>query len=413
MSILVVEDSSVDRLAPITLARPAFAISCGAARLIDQLAGLGQSLHAVVRPHLRAIVAADYPELSVESPSDHRILIVNARLVPSVAARTELSRILQQGRAGVVRSNDTVAAALITHAEHLPAELTPESITNFLETSRLPELKAEFDLLQYSHDVIRYHLTTIVDNLQQRIAEGDYREVADGVFAAEGVVLGDLVATDTSAGPMLLERGARVGPLSYLAGPGYVGVNARISERSSVKTGTCLGHTTKVGGEIGASIIEPYSNKSHYGFLGHSYLGSWVNLGAGTSNSDLKNTYGQISVDRQGERIATGMQLLGTVVGDYTKTAIGTKIFTGKTIGACSMAYGFVTTSAPSFVNYARQFGQLTEMPVDVQITTQGRMFARRDVPQRECDRQLLRDLFVLTQAERDAAGTRPGQLSF
>ena len=98
------------------------------------------------------------------------------------------------------------------------------------------------------------------------------------------------------------------------------------------------------------------------------------------------------------------MQFLGCVVGDYSKTAINTSIFTGKTIGACSMAYGFVTTAVPSFVNYARSFNQITEIPVELMVLTQERMFIRRDVKQRPCDIKLIRDMYELTRNERQLA---------
>jgi glucose-1-phosphate thymidylyltransferase len=162
-----------------------------------------------------------------------------------------------------------------------------------------------------------------------------------------------------------------------------------------------IGHTTKIGGEVEASVIEPYTNKQHHGFLGHSYLGSWINLGAGTCNSDLKNTYGMVNVEHQGERIATGMQFVGCVIGDYSKSAINTSIFTGKTIGVCSMLYGFVISNVASFVNYARLFGQVAELPPDVMVATQRRMFQRRNVEQRPCDIQLLHDMYELSHEER------------
>jgi glucose-1-phosphate thymidylyltransferase len=110
-------------------------------------------------------------------------------------------------------------------------------------------------------------------------------------------------------------------------------------------------------------------------------------------------------MEYQGRKVSTGMQFLGCVMGDYAKTAINTGIFTGKTVGACSMLYGFVTTNVPSFVNYARLFGQVTELPVDVMVATQARMFARRNVVQRPCDMQLLQDMYRLTQHERQIAG--------
>ena len=127
-----------------------------------------------------------------------------------------------------------------------------------------------------------------------------------------------------------------------------------------LKDGVAIGARAKIGGEIEASIVEPLSNKQHHGFLGHSYVGSWVNLGAGTSNSDLKNTYGSVTMDYGGRRVPSGMQLVGCFIGDYAKTAVNTGIFTGKAIGVCSMAYGFVTTNVPGFTNYARSLGQVT-----------------------------------------------------
>jgi glucose-1-phosphate thymidylyltransferase len=99
------------------------------------------------------------------------------------------------------------------------------------------------------------------------------------------------------------------------------------------------------------------------------------------------------------------MQFLGCIVGDYAKSAINTGIFTGKTVGACSMLYGFVTTNVPSFVNYARSFGQVTEASVEIVVKTQARMFARSNVEQRPCDIQLLYDMYELTRHERQIAG--------
>ena len=110
-------------------------------------------------------------------------------------------------------------------------------------------------------------------------------------------------------------------------------------------------------------------------------------------------------MEYRGQKVATGMQFVGAIVGDYAKTAINTGIFTGKTIGACSMVYGFVTTNVPSFVNYARLFGQVTEAPVEVMVAAQKRMFERRGVAQRECDIQLLYAMHALSEHERKRSG--------
>ena len=121
-------------------------------------------------------------------------------------------------------------------------------------------------------------------------------------------------------------------------------------------------------------------------------------------------------MEYRGQKIDTGMQLLGCVIGDYAKTAINTGIFTGKTIGVCSMVYGLVTTNVPSFSNYARSFGQVTEAPAEVMITAQARMFARRNVKQRPCDAQLIRDMYALTAKRANSPTSRrryDGQCAF
>jgi UDP-N-acetylglucosamine diphosphorylase / glucose-1-phosphate thymidylyltransferase / UDP-N-acetylgalactosamine diphosphorylase / glucosamine-1-phosphate N-acetyltransferase / galactosamine-1-phosphate N-acetyltransferase len=409
MQIVLFEDDEVALLAPATLGRPAFAISCGSRLLVDLVGELGVPVHALVRPHLQALVAADFPQLASVFSDISQVpagpaLWVDARLVPSVAALEQLRQLINCGQPGAISADAaatgnehdvTVAAALVPSA--------PPSLAHLALTGS--KFRASLPILSWPHDIVRAHLATLGDHLAARIASGRYREIAPGVFAAADVQLGQYVVTDTSAGPIVLEEGVTVGPFSLLSGPAHLGKNCRVIEHAAIKHGTALGHTTKIGGEVEESIIEPYTNKQHHGFLGHSYLGSWINLGAGTSNSDLKNTYGQVNMEYAGQRVETGMQFVGAIMGDYTKTAINTSIFTGKVVGVCSMLYGFVTTNVPSFVNYARGFGQVSEAPVEVLVATQKRMFARRGVEQRPCDIQLLHDMHALTAGDRERLG--------
>ncbi|REK08632.1 MAG: glucose-1-phosphate thymidylyltransferase [Planctomycetota bacterium] len=406
MSIALFEDDLVCRLDPAAVGRPAFAITCGGYRLIDVVLALGQPVSAHVRPHLQSVVAADYADLQHEhAPKGQAALWLNARVVPSAAALDTLRRLLAGQRPGIVRSGDAVALALMPHDSRVDTTGANQSIAEQLAALNLPTLEWELPLFEYAHDIIRHHMAILCDNLEHRVACGDYEQRADGVFTGPDTKLGEYVVTDTSRGPIVLEAGATIGPYCYLSGPVYVGARARVLEYAALKDGVSIGHTTKIGGEVDASIVEPYTNKQHHGFLGHSYLGSWVNLGAGTCNSDLKNTYGLVNMEYRGEKVPTGMQFVGAIVGDYAKTAINTGIFTGKTVGVCSMVYGFVTTNVPSFVNYARLFGQVTEVPVEIMVSTQRRMFERRGVAQRECDIQLLLDMYALTDHERKQPG--------
>jgi glucose-1-phosphate thymidylyltransferase len=422
MQILVFEDKRVDRLYPSSCARPAYSLTCAGETLADWLDRLNpQSVVALVRPHLQAVAAVDRPAWRVSSgsaPIDGAgpTLFVNARLVPSAATFRRLSQIVAEGKDCVHWSGEEVACGLAVAAKP-PSSIDASRIGDFFELAGVENAAADAEstasareidpwpMLEYPHDVVRHNLSAFRENLDARLARGAYQQLRDGLFVAENVKLGEYLTVDCSAGPIVIEAGASVGPYCFLRGPAVIGRGARIIEHSAIKDSVSLGHTTKVGGEVEASVIEPFTNKQHYGFLGHSYLGSWINLGAGTCNSDLKNTYGEVKMEYRGKKVSTGMQFIGCVIGDYSKSAINTGIFTGKTIGVCSMVYGFVTTNVPSFVNYARLFGQVTELPVDVMVSTQKRMFARRNVQQQEHDVRLLQDMYELTRDERQLAG--------
>jgi len=438
MRVICFEDDQVERLAPITHARPAYAIRCGSFRLIDWLCSLTQpssegqngqiELSGVVREHLQTLQQQDYgidaPEsLTRDSAASGGVLLVNARLVPSTANFQRLQQMSAERARQLLwdAKSETLMAGwwpreecerLRQHGDFTWQMLRAEAESSVAQASRSPADQASIVATNHSpdasltafdwaHDVVAEHLRIVGDSVLWRTEHGDYTQREDGVFVGEGVEADLGTVFDTTAGPIVLEDGVQVGPFTLLKGPLHVGRGTRIVEHASIKDGSALAHTVKIGGEVEASIIEPYTNKQHYGFLGHSYLGSWINLGAGTSNSDLKNTYGKINVTYGAERVASGMQFLGCIMGDYSKTAINTGIFTGKTIGVCSMLYGFVTTNVPSFTNYARLFGQTSLLPPEVVVQTQARMFARRRVPQRPCDIQLIESMYRRTEAER------------
>jgi UDP-N-acetylglucosamine diphosphorylase / glucose-1-phosphate thymidylyltransferase / UDP-N-acetylgalactosamine diphosphorylase / glucosamine-1-phosphate N-acetyltransferase / galactosamine-1-phosphate N-acetyltransferase len=407
--LLLFEDHMVERLSPLNYGKPTYALSCAAERLVDLVRKQTKiPVRAWVRPHLRELEAADYPEICLgDHESSGKMLLVNARLVPAVTQIARLEKLYQSQEELLLYQDETLVAALL----HEPRGLFQVPVANWLATLRArPQLAAthepDWDLFVYPHDVVRLHQKYLPENLAERLRSDNLRQTQDGLFVGDNVTLGAHLTVETSKGPVIIEADSTLGPFCFLRGPLYLGRGARINEHAALKDGTCLAHTTKVGGEVECSILEPYSNKQHHGFLGHSYVGSWVNLGAGTSNSDLKNTYGTVNMlygtgKDNAVKVNTGMQFIGCMIGDYAKTAINTSIFTGKTIGACSMVYGFVTGNVPSFVNYARSFGQVTEAPVEVMISTQKRMFARRGREQRPCDIALLREMYELTRDER------------
>ncbi len=155
------------------------------------------------------------------------------------------------------------------------------------------------------------------------------------IWIGEKAELKPGVIVDASKGPVIIDEETLIMPNSVIIGPVYIGKNTTIKANASIYGGTSIGPFCKVGGELEASIIQAYSNKQHDGFLGHSYIGEWVNLGANTNNSDLKNNYKTVSAYYypQKSKKDTGFLFAGTLIGDHSKTAIGTTINTGTIIG--------------------------------------------------------------------------------
>lgn len=158
------------------------------------------------------------------------------------------------------------------------------------------------------------------------------------VFVEEGAEVGPNVVFDVSAGPILVRQGAVISPFSHLVGPLYVGSQAQVlGDRVASSS---IGDACKVRGELSNSIFIGHANKGHAGFVGHSYLGRWVNLGALTTTSNLKNTYGSVQLWTRSGLRNTGQQFLGTLFGDHAKTGIGTMLSTGTVLGAGANVFG-------------------------------------------------------------------------
>lgn len=176
-------------------------------------------------------------------------------------------------------------------------------------------------------------------------------EKRENIFIGQNIRIMPGTVLDATYGPIIIDSNVHVMHQSTILGPAFIGGNSTIKVGSKIYGGTTIGEWCKVGGEIEDSIIHGYSNKQHDGFLGHSYIGEWVNLGAGTDTSDLKNTYGNIDIPLRESIIKSGQKFLGFICGDHTKTAIGSKINSGTVSGifANILQSSFPTKSIPSF----------------------------------------------------------------
>ena len=174
----------------------------------------------------------------------------------------------------------------------------------------------------------------------------------ENIIINKNVEISAGVVLDATSGPIIIDEKCFIDIGSLIKGPVYIGKGTQINSGTKLNGSVSIGPYCKIGGEVEDSIIQGFSNKQHDGFLGHSYIGEWVNLGASTNTSDLKNNYSNVRIYMDKENyVDTGKMFVGSIIGDFTRTAIGTKLNTGTYIGVGSNLFddGFQNKFMPSF----------------------------------------------------------------
>lgn len=206
------------------------------------------------------------------------------------------------------------------------------------------------------------------------------------------------VTIQTGDGPVFIGAGARIMAGSHLRGPLAIGDGVVIKMGALLYKNSTIGPYSKVGGEVSNCIFHSYSNKAHHGYAGNSIFGQWVNLGAGTTTSNLRGNYGEVRVTHWVTRqeIPTGRQFLGSILGDHVKTGINSILNTGTVVGPSSMIFGagFAPKWIDSFSWLNSDKGQTDSYDVEKSLVDMQRMMARRDISLSEAYEKMMRRLY-------------------
>jgi UDP-N-acetylglucosamine diphosphorylase/glucosamine-1-phosphate N-acetyltransferase len=391
---MVIFDDGAGRFGPMTDLRACFEIRTGMLTTAGRLAvSRPEPLGAYwVPPHLAAVVAerADAPVNQLPQAKD--LLCLNGRWrLP----RRDLS--LKRGQAAIEEGTEHVVAV----------RLEREGAERFLASGELPD---GVEAKSIGRDLLYVHPWDILSMLSEAICcdIGAVRILDAKVPTDEASVVGPHpvevhrsaklypnVVLDAERGPIKIHEGAVVRPGAIISGPCSIGRDSVVIDHASIKPNTAIGPMCKIGGEIGETIFQGYSNKAHDGHLGGSWVGKWVNFGAGTINSNLLNTYGEVTmrVEPDGPMQRTGLTFLGAVVGDHVKFAIATRIMTGTVAGTGAM----IATSAPPPTTI-RRFAWLTDtgesvFRFDKFMNTAVKAMTRRDQVPSAAYEQALRGL--------------------
>ena len=388
LRLCIFEDGGVLSLDPLTLTRPAFDLLCGASSLLKRQRRFfaASEVGTLVRPPLAELCRFAHPDLIVNDVAwlqADTALLVNARWLPPVEAPTELLT------PRVALAGDQVAYAVVP--PRYLADCSPLTVDECLLRWKdwLPACAAggvmidyPWDLIEHNGDVLGRDFLDLARGKDNGWGPADRLAVvgpADRLRVAATAQIEPMVVADTTKGPVIIDREAVVQSFTRLEGPCYVGPQSWVV--GAKVRGSTIGPVCRVGGEVEASILHGYSNKYHDGFLGHSYVGEWVNLGAGTQTSDLRNDYGTVTVTVNGRKVNTGRSKVGSFLGDHTKTGLCTLLNTGTVAGAfCNLlpTAGYLPKYLPSFCTFWN--GQIVEGPELTEVvSTAATVMRRRD----------------------------------
>ncbi|MGR3304016.1 MAG: putative sugar nucleotidyl transferase [Candidatus Scalindua sp.] len=407
-SICIFEDGTYRNFLPLVYNRPVYELRCGIYSFLDRilLQYPDTEINLFCREYLNNLISESYSYSVNKIKSINKgCLFVNGRLLMStpisVSGKEEIG----------IMGNSIVYARILKKNCHA---FTPEK---FLDQDFINELKRKFNvkkvnarLVQYPWDLIDINKEQIKSDFTSHIKGGHIQGIIhEGVhmikdaqiFTGKNTVIKPGCVLDAENGPIYIGNNVKISSNSVIEGPGFIGDNVVIQPLSRILAGANIGKVSKVGGEIVNSIIQDYSNKQHDGFLGDSYIGSWVNLGADTVSSNLTNTYGTIKVQMFDKIIDTGQTFLGMIMGDHTKTAINTKFTTGSIIGfACNILMTRTPPKfTPSFSWYSDNVTRAYDIKRELQVAR--RMMARRNKKMTRNGEKVFKTIFALTEMER------------
>ncbi|HEY3155872.1 MAG TPA: putative sugar nucleotidyl transferase [Candidatus Eisenbacteria bacterium] len=396
MNLCVYEDIEAAAFGPLTLLRPVFALRCGIFTLAEKLAlAFPESrLHFLVRPHLEEWTRQLYPDAQLSDLPAEETLFINGRLCMTddevlhflAASPQEVSYISQ----GILFA----AKVRGERVKHVVRHLREGDPDRAFEDVRFPAEVQAF-LARSGADLIRWSPRQILQDsrylfeggvIQGAVESGAHLLKAEAIHVARGSRVMAGAVLNAEGGPIVVRENATVEPLAYVEGPAAVGEGAIVRAGAKIRGGTSIGPVCRVGGEVAETVFQGYANKQHDGFLGHSFVGEWVNLGANTNNSDLKNTYTNVRtfrsardfLEKKGED--SGQLMLGLQIGDFTKTGISTSFTTGASVGIGCNLYGteMMPAYVPSFVWGTP--GAFQEHRIDPMVATAERAMERRKV---------------------------------
>jgi UDP-N-acetylglucosamine diphosphorylase/glucosamine-1-phosphate N-acetyltransferase len=413
MHLCLFEDQAVRNLHPLTYFRPGCDLRSGILTLREKalvhLSPKRVTLHT--RQYLAQLTRELNPGLATTLATSDEVLFLNGRCIVD----KRLARILSKAGSGVAfKSGDTVVAAKLKGTALGEAQALRD--TDFFDLGAVDNLRVEeieAAVVNYPWHLVYANASGIAEDFLQVTRKGKniqrkgslHRTTVllgkSNIAIGRKTEVGPGVVLDARTGPIYIGANVTIHPGAVIEGPCYIGPGSSIKIGARIYGNTSIGPMCKVGGEVVHSTLHGYCNKQHDGFLGHSYLGEWVNLGAGTNTSNLKNTYGNIRVFINGSPVDSGKMFVGLTAGDHVKTGINATLDTGTVIGPSSNVYG--TALPPKYVPPFSfgEAGSLQTYGAEKALEVARIVMRRRNIEPTSVYEQVFRHVYVMTEDER------------
>lgn len=410
--LVIFEDERRRDFAPLNLLRPTYFLRSGMTELWVHLKRSfpGYDLRFEAPPHLAYLVKrhSGLPVNDFDFSAYDRVVLVNGTLIPD----PELLKQIETCDPGTAFVSEDIVGAIVSAAdsersqsEHQPDKYAAlASLCKNVSNRSFKTYRYIWDLMTNNPDNIRRDFELAMgepdapsgSNQVGRL-DGAHVISPENVFVHPEAQISPTVVIDASAGPVYIDRNALIEPHSYVSGPFYLAEGASLL--GGRFTGSSVGPVCQIGGELEECVLQGYVNKHHAGFIGHSYVGEWVNFGAMTTNSDLKNNYSSALVSLNGRLIDTGQKKIGAFIGDHTKFGIGTLLNTGINIGVFCNIFGGSLVSDKEVVSFSwGSSGSWSEHDFEKALETARRAQARRGCKLSNEDETLFKFIRDLTK---------------
>ena len=414
MSVCIFEDEQYLNFEPLVYSRPVYDLVCGVSALKEKIirAFPKEKIVLKCRPYLESFVKDENRKNKVNQFGNDDYLFINGRIIASANLKNILR--MKSNEEKVFISKGTVVAVKLSRRKIRELGLDKVEVLDTKLFSNMITEEVDVKFTNYLWDLVYLNGKEIRNDFKiltkgKSSAKKKYPGVnfinKKNIFIGKDVEIKPGVVLDASTGPIFIEKNVTIFPNAVIQGPFYIGESSMIKSCATIYPNVSIGKVCKIGGEVEDSIIHSYSNKQHSGFLGHSYLGNWINIGADTNNSDLQNNYGTIKVQVNGRHIDSGKQFVGLMMGDHSKTAINTMFNTGTVVGFSSNVFGagFPPKYIPSFGWGGSE--SMKEYKLFKAIETAKAVFARRNKNFSKEDKNLFETIFNMTTEDRSKRG--------